>query len=83
MILSFSALKNYLKVSNAWIVQPRTVQKKLRAPLTSPNLAKKEKEKMIITLVNILLHICFITFLMCKNSKESQTQCLLISSKQS
>ena len=50
---------------------------------TSPNLAKKEKKKMIITLVNILLHICFITFLMCKNSKESQTQCVLISSKQS
>ena len=25
---------------------------------------KKEKKKMIITLVNILLHICFITFLM-------------------
>ena len=44
---------------------------------------KKEKKKMIITLVNILLHICFITFLMCKNPKESQTQCLLISSKQS
>ena len=80
MILSFSAVKNYL---NAWIVQPQTVQKKLHAPLTSPNLAKKEKKKMIITLVNILLHICFITFLMCKNSKESQTQCLLISSKQS
>ena len=31
-------------------------------------------------LVNILLHVCFITFLMCKNLKESQTQCLLISS---
>ena len=44
---------------------------------------KKEKKKLIFTLVNILLHICFITFLMCKNSKESQTQCLLISSKQS
>ena len=34
-------------------------------------------------LVNILLHVCFITFLMCKNLKESQTQCLLISSIQS
>ena len=84
MILSFSALKNYFKVSNAWIVQPQTVQKKLHAPLTSPNLArKKDKKKMIITLVNILLHICFITFLKFKKSKESQTQCLLISSKQS
>ena len=34
-------------------------------------------------LVNILLHVCFITFLMCKNLKESQTQCLIISSIQS
>ena len=34
-------------------------------------------------LVNILLHVCFITFLMCKKLKESQTQCLLISSIQS
>ena len=34
-------------------------------------------------LVNILLHVCFITFLMCKNLKESQTQCLLFSSIQS
>ena len=34
-------------------------------------------------LVNSLLHVCFITFLMCKNLKESQTQCLLISSIQS
>ena len=84
MILSFSALKNYFKVSNEWIVQPQTVQKKLHAPLTSPNLAKKkEKKKMIITLLNILLYICFITFPMCKKSKECQTQCLLISSKQS
>ena len=34
-------------------------------------------------LVNILSHVCFITFLMCKNLKESQTQCLLISTIQS
>ena len=34
-------------------------------------------------LVNILFHVCFITFFMCKNLKESQTQCLLISSIQS
>ena len=45
----------------------------------SPSLAKKEKKEMIITLVNILLHLCFIIFLMCKNSKKSQTQCLIIS----
>ena len=38
------------------------------ACITSPNLAKK----MIIIIVNIFLHICFITFLMCENSKESQ-----------
>ena len=37
----FQCLKNYFKVSNEWIVQPETVQKKLHAPLTSPNLAKK------------------------------------------
>ena len=34
-------------------------------------------------LVNILLHVCYITFLMCENLKESLTQCLLISSIQS
>ena len=34
-------------------------------------------------IVNILLHVCFISFLMCKNLKESQIQCLLISSIQS
>ena len=80
MILSFNAFKNYFKVLNAWIVQPQTVKKKLHAPLTSPNLAKKNNYHI---LVNILLHVCFITFLMCKNLKESQTQCLLISSIQS
>ena len=45
MILSFSALKNYFKVSNEWIVQPQTVQKKLHVPLTSPNLAKKREKE--------------------------------------
>ena len=34
-------------------------------------------------LVNILLHVCFITFPMCKDLKETQTQCLVISSIQS
>ena len=78
MILFFNAFKYYLKVSNSWIVQPQTVQKKLYAPLTSPNIEGKN-----IIFVNILLQICFTTFLMCKNSKISQTQCILISSKQS
>ena len=55
-------------------------KKKLHAPLTSPNLAKKKNNYI---LVNILLHFCFITFFVCKNLKESQTQCLLISSTQS
>ena len=41
MILFFNAFKYYLKVSNSWIVQPQTVQKKVYAPLTSPNLAGK------------------------------------------
>ena len=45
MILFFNAFKNYFNVSNSWIVQPQTVQKKLYAPLTSPNLAKKKKKK--------------------------------------
>ena len=80
MSLSFNAFKNYFKVSNAWMVQPQTVEKKIHAPLTSPNLAEKNNNH---TLVNILLHFCFITFFVCKNLKESQTQCLLISSTQS
>ena len=37
---------------------------------------KKKMKKMIIILVNILLHICFITFLKCKNSKEMRTNAL-------
>ena len=41
----FQCLKNYFKVSNEWIVQPQTVQKKLHAPLTSPNLAKKREKE--------------------------------------
>ena len=52
MILFFNAFKYYLKVSNSWIVQPQTVQKKVYAPLTSPNLAGKN-----IIFVNILLQI--------------------------
>ena len=64
IILYFNAFKNNLKVSNAWIVQPQTVEKKLHAPLISPNLGKKKHKKIIIIPVNILLHICFITFLM-------------------
>ena len=39
---------------------------------------KKKQKKMIIILVNILLHICFITFLKCKFSKESRTQSMLM-----
>ena len=54
MILYFNAFKNYFKVSNAWIVQPQTVEKKLHAPLITPNLATKKKHKKIIILVNIL-----------------------------
>ena len=78
MILSFNAFKTIS--SYAWIAQPQTVKKKLHAPLTSPNLAEKHDYHI---LVNILLHVCFITFLMSKNLKKSQTQCLLISSIQS
>ena len=48
---------------------------------TSPNFNSEKNNYHIF--LNILLHVCFITFLMCKNLKESQTQCLLISSKQS
>ena len=44
--------------------------------LSKKNTHKKKKKKIII-LVNILLHICFITFLKCKNSKESRTQSML------
>ena len=47
------------------------------------NFSKLCKKNYYHILVNILLHVCFITFLMCKNLKESQTQCLLISSIQS
>ena len=61
-------------MSNAWIVQPQTVEKKLHASVISLHLAKKQqKTRMVIILVNILLHICFITYLKCKYSKESQT----------
>ena len=41
MIMIFNAFKNYFNVSNSGIVQPQTVQKKLYAPLTSPNLGEK------------------------------------------
>ena len=44
--------------------------------------SKLSEKNNYLVLVNILLHICFITFLMCKNLKESQAQCLLISSLQ-
>ena len=37
MILYFNAFKICFNVSNAWIVQPQTVEKKLHAPLISPN----------------------------------------------
>ena len=43
---------------------------------------KKIHKKMIIILVNILLHFCFINFLKCKNSEEGRTQHMLMSSKQ-
>ena len=33
IILYFSSLKYYFKVSNTWIVQPQTVEKKLHAPV--------------------------------------------------
>ena len=45
------------------------------------NSSKLREKNNYHILVNILLHVCFITFLMCKILKESQ--CLLISSKQS
>ena len=45
--------------------------------------SKLSEEDNYHILVNILLHVCFITFLMCKYLKESHTQCLLISSIQS
>ena len=47
------------------------------------NFSKLSKKKIYIILVNILLHICFITFFKRKNSKESRTQRMLMSSKQS
>ena len=77
MILSFNAFKNYFKVSNALIVQPQTVKEEITY------FSKLSEKNNYHILVNILLHVCFITFLMCKNLKESQTQCLLISSIQS
>ena len=36
--------KNYFKVSNAWIVQPQTVEKKLHAPVIYLNFAKNTEE---------------------------------------
>ena len=51
--------------------------------LSKKKQTKKEQKKMIIILVNILLHICFITFLKCKKSKESQIQSMLMTLKQS
>ena len=45
--------------------------------------SKPNEKNTYHILVNILLHVCFMTFLMCKNLKESQTQCLLISLIQS
>ena len=39
----------------------------------SKRKTQQKQKKMVIILVNILLHICFITFLKCKNSKESRT----------
>ena len=44
MILYFSAFKNFFKVSNAWIVQPQTVERKWHAPLISQNLAIKKSK---------------------------------------
>ena len=45
MILFFNAFKNYFKVSNAWIVQPQAVEKKLHAPVIYLNFAKKNTEE--------------------------------------
>ena len=42
IILYFSSLKYYFKVSNTWIVQPQTVEKKLHAPV---NLGKKKEQE--------------------------------------
>ena len=41
-MLYFNAFKYYFKVTNAWIVQPQTVEKKLHASVISLNLAEKK-----------------------------------------
>ena len=79
-MLYFNAFKYYFKLTNAWIVQPQTDEKKLHASVISLNLAEKTKQKkttkktnkkMIIILVNIFFNVFFyITFLKCKNLKE-------------
>ena len=55
MIFSFNAFKNYFKVSNAWMVQPQTVKKKLHAPLTSPNLAEKNNNHILVKILLIFV----------------------------
>ena len=43
----------------------------------------QKNKKTIIILVNIVTYLFFITFLMCKKSKESRNQSMLMPSKQS
>ena len=57
-------------------------RKEIACTTNFSKLSKKHKKIISIILVNILLHICFITFLKCKNSEESRTQSMLMSSKQ-
>ena len=45
IVFYFNAFKYYFKVTNAWIVQPQTVEKKLHASVISLNLAKKKQQQ--------------------------------------
>ena len=83
MILYFNAFKNYFDVSNACNSSASDSRKEIVCTTNFSKLSQKKHKKIIIILVNILLHVCFILFLKCKNSQESRTQSMLMSSKQS
>ena len=53
----FNAFKNYFNVSNAWIVQPQTVEKKLHATLISPNLKKEKNENNYHSCEHFVTHL--------------------------
>ena len=58
-------------------------QKDIACTINLSKLSTEKQKKIIIILVNILLHICFITFLKCKYSKESRTRSMLMPIKHS